>query len=394
MISSSIFPKSTLHRPNRFRRLFLRGAVPAMVPDNRATLLPDGGDFFTTLIDEINRSESLLLLEFYTIRSDRAGLIFSEALISAVRRGVRVLLIYDYIGSFDTPSDYFRQLRQAGIICRAFNPPAFRRGLGWLDKRDHRKMAVIDAVRALVGGVNIGSEYSGHGTDRKWRDAGVVIEGPAVAELCRLFRETWEHDGDSFLTGRRLPVTLPGQGDAAVGIIGGSPHPHRSVIRRTFRLAIAGASRSVRVMTPYFLPGPRLIRSLLRAARRGVRVQLILPAISDVPLVRLLSRGYFHHLLTNGIEIYERQQEILHAKVMLIDDHWSVFGSANLDHRSFKRNYELGVIIDSQAFGGQVAEMIENDLERSRRITLYEHQGRGRLIRLLEVIFSPIARFL
>ena len=365
-----------------------------MVPDNRATLLPDGEDFFTALIDGISRAESLLLLEFYIIRSDQAGLIFAEALAAAVRRGVRVLLIYDYIGSFDTPSDYFRQLRQAGILCRAFNPPAFRRGLGWLDKRDHRKMAVIDGFRALVGGVNIGSEYSGHGTAGKWRDAGVIIEGPAVTELCRLFRETWEHDGDSFPAGCRLPGYLPGQGNAGVAIIGGSPHPHRSAIRRSFRLAIAGASGSVRVMTPYFLPGPRLIRSLLRAARRGVKVQLILPAISDVPLVRLLSRGYFHLLLTNGVEIFERQQEILHAKVMLIDDHWSVFGSANLDHRSFKRNYELGVIIDSQTFGGQVAEMIENDLERSRRITLGEHQGRGWLVRLFEVVFSPIARFL
>ena len=365
-----------------------------MVPGNRATLLPDGGDFFTALIDGINSADSLLLLEFYIIRSDRTGLMFAEALAAAVKRGVQVLLIYDYIGSFDTPSDYFRRLRQAGVLCRAFNPPAFRRGLGLLDIRDHRKMAVIDGIRALVGGVNIGSEYSGHGTVGKWRDAGLIIEGPAVAGLCRLFRQTWEHDGDSFPEECRLTEHLPGQGDDEVGIIGGSPHHSRSAIRRTFRLAIAGASGSVRVMTPYFLPGPRLIRSLLRAARRGVRVQLILPANSDVPLVRLLSRGYFHPLLTNGIEIFERQQEILHAKVMLIDDHWSVFGSANLDHRSFMRNYELGVIIDSTAFGRQVAEMIKSDLERSRLITLDEHQRRGWLVRLVEVIFSPISRFL
>jgi cardiolipin synthase len=365
-----------------------------MVPDNRATLLPDGEDFFTALIDGISRAESLLLLEFYIIRSDRAGLIFAEALAAAVRRGVRVLLIYDYIGSFDTPSDYFRRLRQAGVLCRAFNPPAFRRGLGWLDKRDHRKMAVIDGVRALVGGVNIGSEYSGHGTVGKWRDAGVIIEGPAVAELCRLFQETWEYDDDGFPAECHLPEHLPGMGDAVVGIIGGNPHHPRSAIRRTFRLAIAGASGRVQVMTPYFLPGPRLVRSLLRAARRGVQVLLIVPAISDVPIVRLLSRGYFHPLLTNGIEIFERQQEILHAKVMLIDDHWSVFGSANMDHRSFTRNFELGVIIDSPGFGRQVAEMIEHDLKHSRQITLDEHERRGWLVRLLEFAFSPIDRFL
>ena len=385
---------STLHRPTRFRRLFRRGAVPAMIPENRATLIPDGGEFFLTLINEINRTEKLLLLEFYIIRGDEAGALFAEALAAAVRRGVRVLLLYDYIGSFDTPGEYFRRIRQSGVLCHPFNPPAFRRGLGWLDQRDHRKMAVMDGSRALVGGVNIGNEYSGHGSRGKWRDAGVIIVGPAVTKLCRLFQETWEHDGDEFPAESLLRGELPGQGDAEIGIIGGTPHHLRSAIRRTFRLAIAGASGRVRVMTPYFLPGPRLIRSLLRAARRGVQVLIILPAVSDVPLVKLLSRAYYHPLLANGIEIYERQHQVLHAKVLLVDDHWSVFGSANLDHRSFLRNYELGAIIDSPDFGGQVGEMFDHDLGESRRITLNEHQRRGWIVRLLEFAFSPIARFL
>ena len=365
-----------------------------MAQGNRTTLLPDGGEFFATLIDEINRTTTLLLLEFYIIRSDRAGLLFAKALTAAVRRGVRVLLSYDYIGSFDTSSDYFLKLKQAGVCCRAFNPPAFRRTIHLLDQRDHRKLALFDGVRAMVGGSNIGDEYSGHGSGRKWRDAGVMIEGPAVAELGVLFRETWQHDGAPFPEQGLLPESSSREGDDTVGIIGGSPRHPRSAIRRSFQLAIAGASESVGVMTPYFLPGPRLVRSLLKAVRRGVRVRLILPAVSDVPLVRLLSRGYYHPLLTNGIEIFERQQEMLHAKVMLIDGQWSIFGSANLDHRSFKRNYEVGVIIESREFGGQVAEMIDRDLEHSRRITLDEHRRRGWLLRLMEVAFSPIARFL
>jgi cardiolipin synthase A/B len=385
---------SILHRPTRFRRLFRRGAVPAMIPDNQATLIPDGGEFFSALINEINRAEKLLLLEFYIIRSDEAGLLFAEALAAAVSRGVRVLLLYDYIGSFDTPGDYFRRIRQSGVLCHPFNPPAFRRGVGWLDQRDHRKMAVRDGSRALVGGVNIGNEYSGHGVVGKWRDAGVIIQGPAVTELCQLFRETWEHDGDTFPLDSFRQGDLPAQGDAEVGIIGGTPHRLRSAIRRTFRLAIAGASHRVSVMTPYFLPGPRLVRSMLRASRRGVKVRIILPEVSDVPLVRLLSRAFFHPLLANGIEIYERQHQLLHAKVMLVDDHWSVFGSANLDHRSFLRNYELGAIIDSPDFGRQVGEMFDHDLELSRRITLDEHRRRGWIARLLEFAFSPIARFL
>ncbi len=365
-----------------------------MIKDNRATLIPDGGEYFTALINGINRAERLLLLEFYIIRSDQAGALFAQSLAAAVRRGVRVLLLYDYIGSFDTSTDYFRRIRESGVLCHPFNPPAFRRGLGWLDRRDHRKMAVMDGVWALVGGGNIGNEYSGHGAVGKWRDAGVIIQGPALTKLCRLFKETWEHDGDPFPVAEHFPENLPGQGDAGIGIIGGTPHHLSSAIRRSFRLALAGASFGVQIMTPYFLPGPRLVRSMIRAARRGIRVRIILPAVSDVPLVRLLSRAYYHPLLLEGIEIYERQQLVLHAKVMLVDDHWSIFGSANLDHRSLLRNYELGAIIDSPEFGRQVGEMFQGDLEQSRRITLDEHEQRGRMVRMLEVIFSPIARFL
>lgn len=376
---------SILPRPSRFRRLFRKGAVPTMIPDNRVTLIPDGGEFFTALIDGINRAEKVLLLEFYTIRSDLAGVLFAQALAAAVKRGVRVMLLYDYIGSFETSSDYFRKIQQSGVLCRAFNPLALRRGVGWLDRRDHRKMALFDGTWAMVGGVNIGNEYSGHGDKGKWRDAGVIIQGPAMTELRGLFRETWEHDGHQFPAELLLPGEEPGQGDAGIGIIGSAPHHLRSAIRRSFRLAIAGASFNVRIMTPYFLPGPRLVRSMIRAARRGILVRIILPAVSDVPLVRLLSRAYYHPLLVEGIEIYERQHRILHAKVMLIDDHWSIFGSANLDHRSFLRNYELGAIIDSPDFGRQVVEMFQGDLEQSRRISLDEHQRRGWLVRSLEV---------
>ena len=383
-----------LLRRSRFFRLFRRAIPFSPIPGNRVSLLPDGGEFFRTLLEEIDRAASLLLLEFYIVRGDAAGRIFADALITAARRGVRVFLIYDYIGSFDTPADYFRTLRESGVTCLAFNPPSFRWGLARLDKRDHRKMAVIDGIRALVGGGNIGNEYSGHGKAERWRDAGVLIEGPAVAELQRLFTENWEQETGSLLTGCRLPGAPLRAGDADVIIVSGGPSPVRSTIRRAYRFAIAGATESVRVMTPYFLPGPRIIRSLLRAIRRGVQVQLILPAVNDVPIVRLLSRGYYHPVLTAGITIHERQKEVLHAKVMLIDDHWSVFGSANMDHRSFSRNYEISVIIDNGEFGEQVARMIDHDLERSREITLDEHERRGWLMRFLEALFSPIARFL
>jgi cardiolipin synthase len=309
---------------------------------------------------------------------------------------VEIFLIYDYIGCFDTSGSYFSHLEQSGVRCLSFNPPPFRRGIAWFDKRDHRKMAIIDGKAAFVGGINIGSEYAGFGESlEQWRDLGMRIDGPVAGELEKLFRRNWEGECGA------VPVawlaafpSIDDGGDAEVLIIDGGPHHNRSRIHSAFRMAIAGASESVKIMNPYFVPGPRVVRSLLRAAGRGVRVQLMLPAKTDVPLDRLVSRSYYTQLLKGGIEIYEREGTVLHAKVMLIDDSWVVIGSANLDQRSFHRNFEVNFIVDSPGFGQQVAEMINEDMLLSRRIIIEEHERRGLLVRLLEHLCAPISWFL
>jgi len=183
-------------------------------------------------------------------------------------------------------------------------------------------------------------------------------------------------------------------GNAEIMVVSGGPHHSRSLIRSSFRMAIAGASKSVKIITPYFVPGPLIVRSLLRATKRGVLVQLLLPAISDVPIVKVAGRAYLSALLKGGIEIYEREGTMLHAKVMLIDDCWATVGSANLDLRSFHRNYEVNIIIDSPDFGGQLNGMFAEEMEKSRRITLLEHEERTWFERLLEFLCNPIRRFL
>jgi cardiolipin synthase len=224
---------------------------------------------------------------------------------------------------------------------------------------------------------------------------GVRIDGPAVAVLGELFRESWRDEGGCVPDDRAssLPAA-PASGDAGVLVVSGGPHHNRSFIRSAFRMAMAGAAESIRIINPYFIPGPRVIRSLLRAAARGVRVQLILPARTDVRLVQLVSRSSYAPLLKAGIEIYERQGTVLHAKVMLIDCCWAVIGSANLDHRSFHRNYEVNVVVDSQEFGDQVAAIFADDLAQSRRVDLDEHERRGLVARALERLFSLISWFL
>lgn len=380
----------------KFFNFFRRNTEAVSFVGNRATLYRYGREFFPPLLEAIAGARSSVCLEFYTIADDQTGRGVADALISAATRGVKVFLLYDYIGCFDTPAAFFKRLAKGGVSCCAFNPPSIRRrGISWLDKRDHRKIAVIDGQCAFTGGINIADVYSGMGTPpTSWRDVAIRIEGAAVLELLRLFCVLWEEEcGSAPLVSRDIPVPQV-EGEAKVMIISGGPHQKRSSIRSAFRLAIAGASESVTIASPYFVPGPRVIRSLLRAAGRGVRVRLLLPRKSDVPLVRLVSRTYYTQLLKNEIEIYELDSAVLHAKVLLVDDNWAMVGSANLDQRSFHRNYELNVVVDDPGFGARVSEMLERDLLGSRRIRLQEHERRGWPIRLLERICSPVSWFL
>ena len=387
--------KNLLFHTKKFFDFFRRNTDAVSFVGNTAVLYRYGSEFFPPLIEAIYRSERSVCLEFYTISDDDTGRLVADALLAAAARGVRVYVLYDYIGCFDTPASYFKKLIKGGVQCTAFNPPPFRRGIGWFDKRDHRKVAIIDGSCAFTGGLNIADVYSGYGKSHtKWRDVGIRIEGNAVAELLRLFRETWREERRKFDERWELLAPPGPVGNANVMIINGGPHPERSFIRSAFRVAIAGASESVTIASPYFIPGPRVIRSLLRAAGRGVKVRLLLPHKSDVPLVRLVSRTYYTQLLKNNVQIFELDSAVLHAKVLLIDDNWTMVGSANMDPRSFHRNYELNVVVDSQEFGAQVADMLETDLKGARRIELQEHESRGWSIRLLERLFSPVSWFL
>ncbi|HJV66077.1 MAG TPA: phospholipase D-like domain-containing protein [Geomonas sp.] len=387
--------KPLLFQTSRFFDLFRRNTEAVSFHGNSATLYRYGSDFFPALLEAIALARLNVCMEFYTICDDHTGGMVADALLSAAARGVQVYVMYDYIGCFDTSAAFFKRLSKGGVCCTAFNPPPFRRGIAWFDKRDHRKIAVIDGWCAFTGGINIADVYSGCGKKHtKWRDAGIRIEGDAAGALLRMFCQNWAEERGSLPQlcepeARREPA-----GDAKVMIVQGGPHHKRSFIRSAFRMVIAGASDSVTIASPYFIPGPRVIRSLLRAAGRGVRVRLLLPYKSDVPLVRLVSRTCYAQLLNNGIEIYELDSAVLHAKVLLIDDRWAMVGSANMDARSFHRNYELNVVVDSGDFGGQVAEMLENDLKGARRIVLHEHERRGMPVRLLERMFSAISWFL
>jgi cardiolipin synthase len=372
--------------------------LPVVYRRNRVTLFPDGQTFFRAFLDAIGTAESCILLEYYLIRNDITGTAVAAQLIEAIGRGVRVLLIYDYIGCVETPSSYFKALAQRGVELIPFNVPSFRRGIGWFDRRDHRKMMVIDGCRAFLGGFNIGDEYAGvKPRPDRFRDVGFSVQGGAVRELIDIFKETWQMELGRF---PELPTTVcvqdanPGLGEANVAFVSGGPHQRSSYIRSAFLVNIASASEDLLIVNPYFVPGPRIIRSLLRAARRGVRVRLLLPARSDVRLVLLVGRSSYGTLLRGGVEIYELEEELLHAKVMLVDGERTIIGSANLDQRSFHRNFEINGIIDSSAFGAQIRRVVERELVAAKRVTLRGHEQRGLLTRMLEKLVNLFGWFL
>ena len=339
-------------------RRFRTVALPVTHRHNRVEFFPEGAAMFRALHAAIGSARHFILVEYYMIRSDRTGTAFAAELADAVRRGVHVWLIYDYVGSIDTPASFFDRMAEQGIELIPFNVPSLRRGLHWFDRRSHRKMTIIDGTHAFLGGVNIGDEYSGlvEGGQR-FHDVGFSIAGSAVNELVQLFRETWRMERGEVL---RLP---PGDdekdhhartsGRANVAIVSGGPLQTHSAIGGAFLLSIASAAAEVLVVTPYFVPGPRLMRALIRAARRGISVRLLLPARSDVPLVQLLGRSYYGPLLNNGIEIYELEREILHTKVMLIDGKRTVVGSVSVprlfvQNRTQQRivNLDVSVVAD------------------------------------------------
>lgn len=372
--------------------------MPVTYRHNRVELFPDGWHFFKGLLAGLRSAERMILLEYYIIRNDHTGSALAAELIAAVQRGVRVLLIYDYIGCIDTPSTYFKKLSQQGIELIPFNVPSFRRGIHWFDRRNHRKMTIIDNKLAFLGGFNIADEYAGDGLLRhRFRDLGFSVSGSVVQELIGSFGDIWQMERDERPDLAAVCENIPGRrhpGHANVAIVSGGPHQRSSFIRSAFLFNIGSASEDLLVVNPYFVPGPRIIRSLLRASRRGVRVRLLMPARSDVPLVQLVGRSSYGTLLRGGIEIYEMERELLHAKVMLVDGERSVIGSANLDQRSFHRNFEINCVIDSSAFGAQIRRELESDFHAARRITLDDHEGRGIVLRVLERIVNLFSWFL
>lgn len=328
----------------------------------------------------IAKARSSIRMETFIFRDSEIGRRFRDALTVAARRGLRVWLMVDPVGAFGLRRDYFDELIAAGGAMRWFNELQ----LPSLSFRDHRKLLVVDGVVAFVGGCNIAPEYWGDGITTGWRDGGVGVRGPVAVVLAAEFDRQWER-----AVGQRWKFPAGGfsqwvrlEDGAEVEALFIKPGLGRNPLRQALRRDLTTA-KDVVITSAYFLPSQRLRHHLAQAVARGARVRLLLAGKSDVPLMQLASRSLYRRLVNRGIEIWEYQPQVLHAKLIIVDDVVFV-GSSNLDPRSLRINFEIMLRIQDAALAATARQQFEADLaERAIRITREALQhGRSWWLRL------------
>lgn len=354
-----IYAKPLLHVGAR--RLILSGA--AMDRHPRFEWLETGTQAMIQMLSCIEAAHDTVRLEMYIFHSSATADKFCTALIDAAQRKVRVRVMIDALGSMSLPAGYWDSLRAAGGDVRRFNPLKLNR-LGF---RDHRKMLVCDEKVAFVGGFNIGEEYEGDGINCGWCDVGIRLEGGLAQALAVAFDELFAHSEfrhrpfRRFRRSRRSKMVRLPEGRLLLSGPG-----RNNPVKRSLRHDLKSA-KQVQIICAYFLPTWRLRRSLTRLARHGAKVQIMLPSKTDVPLSLMAARSLYNRLLAAGVEVYEYQPQILHAKLMVIDDLVYV-GSANLDARSLHINYELLLRLPNHQLAARGREIFDAKLQYCKRI--------------------------
>jgi cardiolipin synthase len=381
---------------------------------NQVTLLEDGPQTYAAMLAAIKGAKSHVHMETYIFEADDVGRQFAAALEERARAGVKVRLMYDSVGSFRTPREFFKEISDSGVEVVEYNPIAaatvMKDGLGAINHRDHRKLTIVDGRIAFLGGINISSVYGSlsspgslhHGRDepfekRPWRDTQTRVEGPVVADLQHFYLEQWARQRkEAVIDDKAYFPQVPAQGPLVARAIEGRPSSGDGLnaMYVTFISAIENSEREVLLMNPYFVPHESLRRALSDAARRGVDVRLILPSHSDSPFAYHAGHSFFGGLLESGVKIYERKDRMLHAKTAVVDGVWSTVGSTNLDWRSLLYNDEVNLVVLGPEFAGQMAAEFRKDLGESEQITLENWNKRPLIDRFKEFSARLWARFL
>ncbi|NLE28415.1 MAG: cardiolipin synthase ClsB [Phycisphaerae bacterium] len=413
-----VVSRLTFEEISRYVRKFKRFQLA-----DEARLLIDGRETYPEMLASIESAKDALDFETYTFNPDQTGETFQQALCQAADRGVRVRLLYDYIGSRNMTDAFLRPMIDRGIQIRVYHPLVLHRPIWVMNRRDHRKILIIDGRTTFTGGINISDEYApidqgGLG----WRDTHIRIEGEAVAMWAdQLFEYAWQkstayHEVSTSTSKLRaglrkgfrkpltlgnipvdkniLPTFLSQSGKVPVRIIGNRELRFRRRIRSAYLYAINNARKYILIENAYFIPDYHIRMALALAVRRGVQVAVLVAKDGDVPLAADASRSLYTRLLRSGVRIFEWPDGMMHAKTAVIDDVWSIVGSYNLDHRSLLHQLEAVALVVDSNFSYRLRQQTLADLACCRELTLERHQARPWHWKLREALAYKIRYWL
>ena len=350
---------------------FSRAAGAPLIAGNSVRLLKDAKENYPAWLDAIAAAERYIHFESYIIHEDDQGWLFAEALIRKAREGVKVRLIYDWMGGLgNTSRSFWKTLRAGGVDVRCYNPPRFDSPLGWVS-RDHRKTLTVDGRIGFVTGLCIGRMWVGDPKKKlePWRDTGVEVRGPSLAHIEQAFAQVWDSIGDELPPDEIAMVNaIEEAGDVSLRVV--ASEPVSAGMLRVDQLVATLARERLWLTDAYYAGTTSYVQALRAAARDGVDVRLLVPSASDIPILKPLSRAGYRPLLEAGVRVFEWNGTMLHAKTAVADSKWARVGSTNLNIASWFGNLELDVVIEDGPFAVEMEETYLNDLENATEIVL------------------------
>jgi cardiolipin synthase len=389
MLRHPVEPASEVRAP-AFRQAIGVLLGPELTGGNRVKTLENGDEIFPAMLDGIRSARQSITFETYVFEKGTIAGAFAEALAERARAGVKVHAVIDAHGG-NKGSTYFRMMREAGVELEVYHP-IFWWDLRRYNNRTHRKLLVIDGKTGFIGGVGIADQWQGNGdTPEEFRDYHYRVEGPAVAHLQAAFMDNWLKTRGALLAGPAYFPALPRVGSAAAAAFYSSPRHGSIDVVLMYHLAIASARKSLLIENAYFVPDAETVDALIRAAQRGVRVELIVPGRHiDQKAVRRASRKRWGRLLEGGVHLYEYQPTMLHSKLLIADGLFVSIGSANFDNRSLRLNDEANLNVLDAEFAAEQTRLFDRDRANSKKVTLENFRKKSLTETPVQVLQTPL----
>jgi cardiolipin synthase len=365
----------------------------AIFTGSEISVYTSGRNKFNALLEDIRNARDHVHFQYYIFKDDRAGHEVREVLIEKAREGVKIRVLYDDVGSWNTKNRFFEQMKKEGIEVYPFLKVVFPVLTSKVNYRNHRKVVVIDGERAYLGGMNIADRYVEGNKLGPWRDTHFRVTGPGVHGLQASFLFDWYAAGNTLIKGREYYPEVKRLSDMKMQIVMNGPTSQWRTLMQAFIFCISNAKKRIYIQTPYFLPTEALNQTLQMAALGGVDVRLMIPKYSDTRSAQMATFSYVDKMLKSGVKVYLYTKGFLHSKLLLIDDVLTCIGSSNFDFRSFEHNFEINAFVYQENFAARMKEIFMQDLRDCEEILYPVWRKRpitGRLAESFMRLFAPL----